>query len=330
MNRMSSLPIAQFCSMSGKLFNASGPAAAQSTAYHARAAHAPESLDLLHRLPKDERDEALSWPLPQTTKVLGHDLDYRLAVHEATVALTADLEATAEDSDGVATVGHVDAYWPTLLKHEGQSIVAVCDLKRSQWTSSLSSLQLHAYGWALAQLCGADGYIVGIYVIRDAEWVWPNEPTLVNDLESLERANELRAAITNTDGEATTGPHCDNCWSRAQCPAHALPAASVGDSNVYNSIARDGVTKANASRAVSLMASLKTTLKTLENNLRVHVDVNGGIVSGDKEWRKCGGGKKSSKFDHKSFAAAEPELVAPYMVDYVTAGRFQWTNAKKK
>lgn len=329
-NRMSSLPMAQLCGLAPRLDSPSGIAAAQSTAYHARAARQKDALELMARLPDDVRAEAMAWPLPQETEVLGRKLHYDDATYEACVGLTADLEACAIDSPACASPGHVDAYWDP-FDYEGHSIVPLVDLKRSRYTATLSSLQLQAYGWALAQLCGADGYVAGIYVISDATWRWPKAPVVLADLDTLPLAAKLQAAVTNTSGEAVMGPHCTECYSRAKCPAHLLPAvAATGEEGgVYRSIAANGIDSSNAGQGVLMLDSLKTLAKRLEESLKAHVEANGPVVLGGKQWSKCGGGKPGTRLDAKSLQRDYPDLCAGYLRDYETPPAFRWSNAPK-
>lgn len=219
-NRISLLPVAQYCQLSGKLSeeHGAGRAAALSSAFHAREAGAPDAKEKLARLTPKELDTISTWKRPSDVTVSGHVLTYKDAAKEQPVGLT--LTGDFAESGDVATCGTLDFAWV----HDGVAFVG--DLKKSAWTTSgPDSLQLLAYGYAWAKKHGCRAFCVGLWIIEDAEWRWSDKVYGLDDFESLDLWARIMYAALNVGTEANFGDHCRNCYGRLHCPEYTAPAA---------------------------------------------------------------------------------------------------------
>jgi hypothetical protein len=225
-NRMSRLPIAEFCGRSGELDVGSGRAAAMSTAFHAMCEGDPAKIaPALARLTQKEVDEIKNWERPVLVHFDdGTELSYDSAEKESRVGI--DARGRFElDAEKALVVGTLDMAW-TVEKERGcaQRICYVGDIKKTKWTTldGPESLQLAGYGFALSAREQATHFCPGLWIAEDGEWVWGD----LIDLESS-RASDLWARIehaaTNQGGEFRTGGHCSSCWARLRCPAYLLP-----------------------------------------------------------------------------------------------------------
>lgn len=230
MIRMSSLPIAQYCALAPKLYaeHGAGRSAAISQAFHARCA-GDESLML--QLTDAERAELREWKRPADVVLpigIGGDvgsatLRYTDAEKEIEVCLSEmGMPCNREEA---MLVGHLDFAWS---RH---SIAFVADIKKSRWTTvdGPETLQLHAYAMAYAQMRGCEAYCTGIWLPVDGEWMWSRRTITLGSPEHAEIwARILWAASEERPGQpthqASTGPHCDNCYARLHCPEHVLSA----------------------------------------------------------------------------------------------------------
>lgn len=219
-NRISALPVSQYCGLSAKLGaeHGAGRAAAMSSAFHARAAGAPDAKEKMARLTTKEQNEISLWKTPTPITVFGHELTYEAADKEQPVGLTVAGEWA--DSGEVVTCGTLDFAWVV------DDCAYVADMKKTQWASSgPDSLQLLCYGYAWAKKHGLPRFCVGIWLIEEAEWRWSSTVYSVEGFDSLDLWEHIVYAALNTTGEASFGPHCSDCYSRLHCPEYVLPAA---------------------------------------------------------------------------------------------------------
>lgn len=219
-NRISLLPVGQYCALAGKLSeeHGAGRAAALSSAFHAREAGAGDAKAKLARLTPKELDTISTWKRPSDVTVNGHVLRYEDAAKEQPVGLT--ITGEFAESGEVVTCGTTDFYWLY------DRVVYCSDMKKSQWTTSgPESLQLLAYGYALAKKHGARAFCVGLWIIEDAEWRWSDKVYQLDDFESLDLWARIMYAALNVGTEANFGDHCRNCYGRLHCPEYTAPAA---------------------------------------------------------------------------------------------------------
>jgi hypothetical protein len=123
------------------------------------------------------------------------------------------------------TEGTLDFCW--VVEVNGETWVYVGDLKRSKWTLSYDpeSLQLHTYGIGAALKFEAVGYVTGVWAAIEGEWRWGTEMVRLDSDRCAEVYQRIYHAALNKDEQASTGPHCDECYQRMHCPDHLMPAA---------------------------------------------------------------------------------------------------------
>lgn len=269
--RVSLLPLSQFCGLATSLSEAhgAGRAAAMSSAWHARAAGAPDAQEKLSRLTPEEVVAIDQWKKPTPVKVLGVELTYEDAEKEQPIGLTGSGEF-AEGGE-VITCGTLDFAW--IVDHPDPFIwrVAVIgDLKKTRWASSgPDSLQLLTYGYAWAKKHGCRAFITGIWVIEDEEWQWSEQVHELDSFTELDLFYRIKSAALNTTGEAAFGEHCSNCYGRLHCPEYTLPAQFAetvlapvaADSGLINDGERLGQLFAFAERVAPLIEKAKELAK---------------------------------------------------------------------
>jgi len=219
-NRISLLPVVQYCQLAGKLSeeHGAGRAAAVSSAFHDREAGAADAKEKLARLTPNELETLETWKRPSDVTVNGHVLTYAAADKEQPVGLT--LTGEFAESGEVVTCGTLDFAWV----HDGVAYVG--DMKKSAWTTSgPDSLQLLAYGYAWAKKHGCHSFCVGLWIIEYAEWRWSDKVYGLDDFESLDLWGRIMYAALNVGTEANFGDHCRNCYGRLHCPEYTAPAA---------------------------------------------------------------------------------------------------------
>lgn len=219
-NRISLLPISQYCGLSAQLSEAhgAGRAAAMSSAFHALAAGMPNARELFFRLSPEEQITVSTWSTPSPVTVMGQELTYEEALKEQPVGLNVGGEF-APDGD-VVTCGTLDFGWVVA------DIAYVADMKKTPWTTSgPDSLQLLTYGYAFAKQHKCRVFCVGLWIIEDAEWRWSDETYSVDDFEALDLWARIKGAALNTSGEANFGKHCSDCYGKLHCPEFVAPAS---------------------------------------------------------------------------------------------------------
>lgn len=289
-NRMSSLPLAQYCAQSARLDVGAGRAAAMSTAFHALCkARADNYESAEHRrkleaLSEEEREEIATWHHPAPLEALGLKLAYKLAETEFEVALTEEGIFTSK-KDAAATVGHVDMAWVITTEIDGEQckVAIVGDIKRQRWTTpdGPASLQLHAYGYAVAQKHGCDYYLPALWLAEEGEWI-VGEWVSMFGLESGAVWTRILAAALNDSEEYAHGPHCGSCYSRLNCPAHMV---RYGDALVVPGTLESEVDAAQALELLTEAERYKDTAEAAKTYLKEWVKRNGPIPDGNgKVW----------------------------------------------
>lgn len=270
-NRISLLPVTQFCALAGQLSeqHGAGRAAAKSSCWHARAAGAANSAALEAKLTPKELDEIAGWSKPSPVTIFGKELTYEAADKEQPVGL--DSRGEWADGGEVVTAGTLDFAW--VVEHHDPFIgrcAVVADLKKTVWASSgPDSLQLLAYGYAWAKKNGCRAFMTGIWIIEDKEWQWSQTVYELDSFTELDLWDRIRHAALNTGSEAAYGEHCSNCYGRLHCPEYTLPSqfaetvlAPVAAGNVaIDDGVKLGELLAFAERVAPLIEKAKETAK---------------------------------------------------------------------
>lgn len=261
-NRVSLLPISAFCGMAAGLSeqHGAGRAAACSTAFHARAAGAPDAAAKWSQLTPKEQATVATWATPTDVEVGGHTLRYADAAKEQPVGLTATGEWASEGE--VLTCGTLDFAWVI------DGIAYVGDIKKTAWTTSgPDSLQLLAYGFAWAKKHGCGSFCVGLWLIEEAEWRWSPEVYPVEGFESLDLWGRIAHAASNNDGRPSFGDHCHNCYARLHCGEWTLPAAMAD--TVLGAVATGGeLTDERLAEAVEYVQRIKGVIERVEEQAK--------------------------------------------------------------
>lgn len=220
-NRISLLPLTQFCGKAAALSEAHGAGrpAAMSTAFHALKAD-PGSEDTRRKLlslTKEEQNEIMLWPTPTDVLLSSGALQYANADKELAVGLDEDGNYVAEGP--CLTSGTLDMAWVV------GDIAYIGDIKKTQWTvPTPDTLQLLTYGWAYARKRGVHRFTVGLWIAEDGEWIWSDKAIDMESFEGMELWETIKHAASNTDKGASTGPHCSSCYGRLYCAEHLAPA----------------------------------------------------------------------------------------------------------
>jgi hypothetical protein len=224
---MSSLPVAQHCAEGPRLSSlTAGVTALQSTAFHAKCAGDPRADALIAALTDEQQREIATWQPPADAEVLlpaggSITLRYQDAVKERAISVDANLSpvSSAERPEAIST-GHPDLYWVASWGSPVEGpVVYVGDMKRSEFTTleGPDSLQLIAYGLALAIECDAIGFVTGIWGLKEGRWWW-GDFVEMGSRRSVQLAERVVAAIQNTNPGYVVGSHCRQCYGREHCP----------------------------------------------------------------------------------------------------------------
>lgn len=222
-NRISLLPVAQYCGLAPVLSeqHGAGRAAAMSQAFHALCARAEDAKEKLARLTPKELAAIGTWKAPGEVKLpSGRVLKYDDAEREQPVGLT--LSGEWADDGNVVTCGTLDFAWVA------DGVAYVADIKKSSWTvSGPDTLQLLTYGYAWAKKHGCSAFVTGLFIAETGEWVWDDSVRELDDFSSLDLWARIMYAATNRSDTGSPGDHCKNCYGRLYCPEWVLPAAAA-------------------------------------------------------------------------------------------------------
>ena len=331
-HRMSSLPIAQYCAQ-GPVLGQLGAsrAAAVSTCFHARCAGDERWRELYARLDAKEQEELDAMQAPTPLRLPWCEpLDYAHALKEQPLGLDADLCFVPHSDPSAITSGTTDAYWVTTK--DGRTIVVVMDVKRSRWTSTAGSLQLHAYATAICSLLASrgicvDAYQTAIWAATEGEWEIGAMFLLDSDAGAVDtiRARILSAA-RHEGTEYSRGRHCRECYGRSMCPAYLMDPASAPDALAkYFSGELDND---HALQLLELTERAEETAKKAREMLKAHVAKHGSIVDGESVYRPVKTRGRVS-LDAKRLEQDHPELVRQYMRMGADYDQVRWTGKKR-
>lgn len=282
-NRISLLPISRFCGRAGALSEryGAGLAAAVSKAAHAHFAGRPEARELMARLSDDDQRMVENWERPSTITLQEGDdsvvLDYESAIKEFPVAINIWGDACQRDDPEVLTAGTLDFAW--VRRCWNMKIAFIGDMKKTTYTTpnGTASLQLHGYARAYAKLTDCDAYVVGIWVLEDAQWQWQTSPPIRLDSPEADKIFEtIAASALNISEEATTGPWCRECWGSEHCDEYLLPAV-FASTELAPATQPGGITKENALQVLDAYERLSTLVGPLKKAIYHYIEHNGGI-----------------------------------------------------
>lgn len=289
---MSSLPIAQFCGMSPKLDLGAGRAAAMSSAFHSKCANQPNAADLWNRLTVDEQATVETWKRPDDVFVnIGEKtgnwaeirLKYDAAEKEVEVALDKHAGFVEATDPSAESVGHLDMAW--VVNATGHRIAYVGDIKKSEFTSTVDSLQLAAYGFAWAAKEDCDVFCTGIWAATEGRWTW-GDLVYLEKQEALDLWERILAAARNTSDEYSEGPHCKGCFSRNRCPMWSLPPSQLAG-DLAPLVAGQEITRERLTDVVVAYQKLKDLAEKVGPLLKDAADRLGGAYDPktDKVWK---------------------------------------------
>lgn len=345
MKRISSLPVAEFCSMADKLgADVASVNAARSTCFHSycETGRWPEAVK---NLPEQDFKEIQRWKVPTVYFHNHHDksgdttykLHYKDAVKETRVSLDKDFnfvetrdgikpEEIAAEYPHIMCSGTADMAWhlPSL------DLVVVEDIKSSVFAVKAreKSLQLHAYGIAFAKKVGAKYYKVGIWDATDGKH-YMGDVIALDSWECEEYKERIRTASFNIGDQYTTGTHCGGCWKRDNCSAHLV---DVGGDNQFSKVLGPNPSEDDIRSAMVAAKGLETLSKKVMDICKSWAERHGGVPSEDglKVYKPMlRNGRKSLDTDAVATALGVDSLDG-YMVkgnDFVV---FDWVNLKDK
>jgi len=325
-NRPSSLPITQFCSLSAVLGakHGAGRSAAMSSCFHAKCADTADWKMLYDRLTPEEQATIDKWKRPEPFEAGGITFRYEDAIKESPVGLDENCAPVEPDDPYAISAGTPDMYW--IVTIEEQRVAYVPDLKRSEWTSEVDSLQLHFYGLAVAAKHDCDAYVTGIWALEEGTWEWGQLIDVFMDGGGI--WDRVKAAALNTGGEASFGAHCSKCWNRGNCPEWLMPP-EVGQSTLAPLTEGAELDQASALKLLLACKRVEDTRKKALKALKLYADNVGGIVSedGKKVWSV---GKVSGRLglDKKALEEDYPGLLAKYQSRGPKTDRYDWRNIK--
>jgi hypothetical protein len=323
-HRMSMLDLTLSCGLAGELsaMYGSGQAALQSRALHALVAGDVEEYEsLCLQLSPAQKLLVDEYHVPTPFSADGEQCTLDSAEKE--------VEVTIDFGDGLTSVGHADLRWK-VTKKDGTVLVVIIDMKLTQYTSNVDSLQLHGYGYASAEELDADEYVVGIWVIDEGYYLWGERITMMT-----ERADEvwrrLRKAAGHISNRGTLGEHCHGCYARLHCGEYLMPP-EVAETSLRPWTGAVGEYDADTAREALLSAQrAKDTAEAVIKNVRAFADRNGGIPSedGSKVWSPswCSG-RKTVKL--KTLKEEHPDLYERYETQGQPYQRYIWRNPPKK
>lgn len=334
--RVSAWPITQYCGLAGKLGSqhGAGRLAAQGTAFHALCS-GEDVARAFGALTDDEANEVRSWhrPTPLTIEGLG-TFRYEIASKEGEVVidlrtgkeLSQFSEATIRDMRVDGVKGHYDMCW--LHPWDGQSlesgkVVIVGDFKRSHHTKP-ESLQLAGYGWALCQKYGARGFIPAIWSYTEGTWAVGARVDLHDDNVAQRLWQRILAAAT-AEARASTGPHCDGCWSRLHCPEYAAPfVEALSDFRERN---LENMTNDQAVEWIAKLKAIKELADVMEANLKALSRARGGLTRDGKRWLPVLRNGRET-VDTNALRAKYPELAAAFTKKGKPYEVWSWTKGE--
>lgn len=325
MIRPSLLSISQHCGLAPVLAandpRGSGSRARVGTAYHAVAAGASVA-DVTDGLTTAELEELseLRWPggIPAN------------ATRERRLGLSPTGRATAPGKAGNLTEGTPDVYWLLPERVDGSNTICVVDYK----TGSLPmedgpmSLQLVAYGFAVADELGAEAMRLGIWYARgEGRWDWSD----VIPLDSPEAADLWKRVVAAATAPPTAqvGPWCEGCWQRDICPARLLPAidgTALGELEPFVAGSGTALTPERGEVGLRLISAMREVADRAEEHIRA--EVTAGRLRMERDGKVYGPSEVAGRR-----SASVEDLTKAGLTQYVKQGRpysrWGWTKVRR-
>ncbi len=339
MRRISSLPVAEFCSAADTIgANIESTNALRSTIFH-KYCETGVWDDAIKRLPPSDVEEIEKWkvPTPLHTFVDGKKLklDYKDAVKEVRVSLDKDFnfvelpEGIKPDDiqsqfPNVLCSGTLDIGWD--LPELG--LVVISDIKSSIFAvkARCKSLQLHGYGIGLAKKLGRPRYLVGVWDANDGKHYVDDTVISLDSFEYEEYKGRIKTASENRVGSFVKGTHCSGCWKRDACPAHLVDVPDSEFASLFNGTA----TEADVRAALIAAKAMKDKYEKVKDICESWVQRHGPVRSEDglKVWQPfLRNGRKS--LDTSAVAA---KLEVDNLDAFMKAGQpyqiYDWVNKK--
>lgn len=340
MRRISSLPVAEFCSRSDSFGDeVESTNALRSTVFHKYCETGvwPEQI---RNLPDNDVAEIKRWkrPAPLAFRENGRviTLDYSAAVKEVRVSLDSDFNFVEtpegilphEISDKFPNVlcsGTLDIGWdlPQL------DLVVISDIKSSVFAvkSRCKSLQLHGYGIGFARKMARSRYLVDIWDANEGRHYTDDSIVSLDSFECEEYKGRIREASKHREGGFVKGSHCSGCWKRDACPAHLVDVPDSKFAKLYNGTS----TEVDIREALVAAKAMKDQYEKIKDLCESWVQRHGPVRSEDglKQWTVAlRSGKKS--LDTSAVAKA---LGKENLEDYMKSGQpyeiFDWRNVPK-
>ncbi len=324
-NRCSSLDITQYCGAAGTLsqLSASGRPAVQGSAFHAVCSDADDKNDWLMKLTKEERVEIGEWhkPAPLELDILGEGYRflYKDATKEMEVALSSKGTYCLADNPDCITVGHFDMSW--VAQSGRRRIVIVGDIKKSAFTvSGADTLQLTAYGLAVAEMVNADGYISAIWAATEGRWI-------VGKLVMLEDAGEewarVKHAAMNVSERETMGNHCSRCYGWQRCKAYTFKATDPALVGMMDGVL---VTEDNAAEMLMQAEMLVRVGKLAKERIKLYAAKHVVSDGNGKRWAQVNSKGRESVMGVKKLRAVMGKDAEKYIKRGGSIATFRWVN----
>jgi hypothetical protein len=283
------------------------------------------------RLTPAEQAEVDKWVKP-TSFVLDADhgvvFEYDASQRELAVGLDSAGNYCDPESPECVTPGHLDC--AQVFDYDGKRVCVVVDLKRSERTSEVDSLQLQAYLLAYAGLHNCDQGVVGIWNLTDSEWIWGEWVDLGPFSDEADRMRErVMAAAVNTSDATTNyshGPHCRGCYGRSKCPAHLMPL-ELAHTSLAPFCIPGGVESLTPVERGEILLKVKQAEDTLEivKEAMKTAAFNGYVVSdGQGKVYKRISVKGRAGFDSKALEVDEPQLFQKYVKLGKPSEQYRW------
>jgi hypothetical protein len=299
-----------------------------STAFHALCDGGPDGKKKLALLSEEEREKIEQWYKPTPLDALGFSLEYAAAQTEIEVGLSPDGNFCT-DAEKAMTIGHCDMYWVVQVDLGDGTLVkcvVVGDIKKTRWTTpdGPASLQVLAYGYALAQMVGADAFVPALWLAEEGEWV-VGKTVGMFDLGTAELWELIRYAATNDSAEFSSGPHCKECWSRLNCPKWMV---RYDDSLAVPGTVDGDLTPASALGLLLGAKQMEETAKAAKEYLQAWVDRNGPVPDGNgKHWAPVSTKGRESGMTPKELRERMGEAAKHYIKRGKPGTQYRWVKA---
>jgi hypothetical protein len=213
--------------------------------------------------------------------------------------------------------------WVTTV--DGRRIVIVGDIKKSAFTvSGADTLQLTAYGLAVAEMVQADGYISAIWAATEGRWMVGK---LVMLLEAGEQWARVKHAAMNVSERETMGNHCSRCYGWQRCKAYTLKATDPKLVALMDGVL---VTEDNAAEMLIHADMLNRVGKLAKERVKLYAAKHKVSDGNGKVWAQVNSkGRESVMGVKKLRAKMGDKEAAKYIKRGASIATFRWVNESK-